>query len=225
MESNEISQAELDGAHPYSPGLLRVYDLWVLGFNNTVVWRCPTRHLRRLYDDNVSGDHLDIGPGTGRHLARAVFPTSQPRITLIDLNQHPLDMAGRRLRERRIEPTTHIASVLRPLPVERRYASVAASLLMHCVPGGWDSKGIAFAHIADATADDGVFFGATVLSHDVPHTRISRATSASFNRRGGFHNEDDDLDGLVGALEKAYADVRVNTIGSIALWTARQPRR
>ncbi|MFD6157938.1 class I SAM-dependent methyltransferase [Nocardia sp. NPDC060256] len=221
----EISQAELDGARPYSPMMLRVYDLYVLGFNNRFVWRCPTKNLRRLYDGNISGDHLDIGPGTGWQLSHAKYPVAHPKVTLVDLNQHPMAMTAHRLRKRGIEPVSHVGSVLQPLPVDRRYASVAASLLMHCVPGNWDSKGIAFRHIADATTDDGVFFGATALSHGVPSTALSRATSRNFQRRNGFHNQDDDLTGLVDALERAFAAVEVNTIGSFALWTARGPRR
>lgn len=221
----DVSQAELDGARPYSPMLLRAYDLWVLGFNNRFVWRCPTKHLRRLYDGNISGDHLDIGPGTGWHLRHATYPVAAPKVTLVDLSEHSMAMTTRRISQRNIEPTSLVGSVLKPLPVDRQYASVAASLLMHCVPGNWDSKGIAFRHIADVTTDDGVFFGATVLSHGVPDTVLSRATAKKFQGLGGFHNQDDDLTGLVGALERAFADVEVNTVGSMALWTARQPRR
>ncbi|MGV9678859.1 class I SAM-dependent methyltransferase [Nocardia sp. NPDC003482] len=225
MESNEISQAELDGAEPYSPTLLRLYDLWVLGFNNSVVWRCPTTHLRKLYDGNVAADHLDIGPGSGWLLAHATYPARRPQVTLVDLNPHSLGMAARRLRRRDIEPVLRTGSVLRPLPVDRRYGSVAASLLLHCVPGTWADKGIAFRHIANATTDDGVFFGATVLSHGVGHTRLSRAVSDAFNKRGAFHNRDDDRDGLVAALGRAFGAVHVDTIGAMALWTAREPRR
>ncbi|MFI6046390.1 SAM-dependent methyltransferase [Nocardia sp. NPDC051321] len=221
----DVSQAELDGARPYSTILLRAYDLWVLGFNNRFVWRCPTKHLRRLYADNISGDHLDVGPGSGWHLSHATYPVAAPKVTLVDLTERSMEMTTRRLRQRDIEPVSHVGSVLQPLPVDRQYASVAASLLMHCVPGTWDTKGIAFRHIADATTDDGVFFGATVLSHGVPDTALSRATAKAFQRRGLFHNQDDDLTGLVDALERAFAAVEVNTIGSTALWTARRPRR
>ncbi|MBF6329067.1 class I SAM-dependent methyltransferase [Nocardia transvalensis] len=225
MGSIDISKDEFDGARAYSPLLLRAYDICVLGFNNSFVWRCPTRNLRRLYDGNVSADHLDIGPGTGWHLRHACYPVAHPKVTLADLNPHPLDMASRRLRRRGIEAVTRVGSVLHPLPVDRRYTSVATSLLMHCVPGGWDSKGVAFRHIADATADDGVFFGATILAHGVPHTRLSRAVQASFNDRGVFHNRDDDLDGLIAALERSFGTVQVDTVGSVALWTARTPKR
>lgn len=223
----DVTAAELEGVRTYSPLFLRVYDLRVLWYNNRFVWRCPTANLGRLYSDNMSDDHLDIGPGTGYHLCHVRYPGDHPQVTLVDLNKNSLHTASRRLlRKRGIESVTCVGSVLAPLPVERRYRSVAASLLMHCVPGAWsDSKGAAFRHIADVTADDGVFFGATVLAHGVSQTRRSRAKIAKLNNCGIMHNQDDDLDGLVRALERAFASVSVRTVGAVSLWTARQPRR
>jgi SAM-dependent methyltransferase len=223
----DISEAELKGIRPYSPIFLRMYDLQVLWFNNRFIWRCPTAELVRLYNDNLSGDHLDVGCGTAYHLRHARYPTEQQQITLVDLNKNSLHESSRRLRGKRgIEAVTHLGSALAPLPVDRRYQSVAANFLMHCIPGTWaQGKGAAFRHIADVTADDGVFFGSSVLAHGVTHTKRSRAKVAEYNDRGIMHNEGDDLDGLTEALARAFAEVSVRTIGAVALWTARQPHR
>lgn len=220
-----ISQAERDGSALYSPKVLSVYDFWVW-FNCRFVWRCALRHTLALYKANMSGDHLDIGTGTGWHLCHTTYPTARPTVTLVDLNQHSLDEASRRLRQRGIEPVARVGSVLQPLPVDRRrFGSVSATWLLHCVPGGWDTKGKAFGHIAEVMADDGVFFGATVLARGVRHTVLSRATLRRFWRSGVFHNAADDLTGLVAALERAFESVEVGTRGSAAVWTARGPRR
>ncbi|MFI6042328.1 class I SAM-dependent methyltransferase [Nocardia sp. NPDC051321] len=220
-----ISQAERAGAALYSSKVLAIYDLWVW-FNCRFVWRCPLRDTLALYDANMSSDHLDIGTGTGWHLCHTTYPTTQPTVTLVDLNPHSLDETSRRLRRRGIDPVARVGSVLQPLPADRRrFRSVSATWLMHCVPGGLDSKGEAFGHIADVMADDGVFFGATVLAGGVPHTALSRATMRRFLRTGVFHNEADDLSGLVAALERAFESVEVGTRGSAAVWTARGPRR
>ncbi|MGY2031315.1 class I SAM-dependent methyltransferase [Nocardia gipuzkoensis] len=223
MNGSQVSRAELDGAAPYSPTLLRVYDRWVLGANNSRVWRCDTSHLLEQYDRSLSGDHLDIGPGTGWFLAHARFDVATPAVELLDLNPAPLAMTSQRLRERGIIARTHHGSVLSSLPVGRQFTSVAANLLMHCVPGGWDTKGIAFEHIAEATTDDGVFFGATVLIE--PTTPLSRTAGAYFRRQGAFHNAADDEPGLRRALEASWGVVQLHRIGQIALWTAREPRR
>ncbi|MBF6215681.1 MULTISPECIES: class I SAM-dependent methyltransferase [Nocardia] len=217
-----VSSAELDGAKPYSPGLLRVYDAWVLGFNNSRVWRCDTSHLLEQYQRLASDSHLDIGPGTGWFLQR-VYQARPAVVELVDLNPHPLAMAASRLRQNGIHARTHQSSVLRPLPVDRTFDSVAASLLMHCVPGGWDEKGVAFQHIADVTTDVGVFFGSTVLAE--PTTALSRAVGHFFRSRGAFHHAADDEAGLRRALEAAWTDVQLRRVGQVALWTARGPRR
>ncbi|MFI7524493.1 SAM-dependent methyltransferase [Nocardia salmonicida] len=221
---DQITAAEAAGAAVYTPGFLRFYDLAVLGFNNFFVWRCPTPNLLQQYNNNVTGNHLDIGPGTGYMLARARFPTTDSvTVALIDLNPSPLQAASAVLRARGIEPTTHEGSVLRPLPLSRQVTSAAASLLMHCVPGSWAEKGVAFQHIANVVTDDGVFFGSTVL--ESPSTVVSRAVGSFFRSRGAFHNGADDEPGLRRALEAAWSEVTVSRVGQLALWTARGPKR
>lgn len=225
MESTDISQAEREGA-AYSSRYLAVYDLRVLKVNCRFVWRCSTKHTLALYNRHMSADHLDIGTGTGWHLCNASYPLEHPRVTLIDLNRPSLDATSRRLRRRGIDAETRVGTVLQPLPVERRrFGSVSSTYLMHCVPGGWDMKGRAFQHIAEITADDGVFFGATVLDSGVPHTPLSRAEMRRLRARGMFHNQSDDLPGLLEALGRAFESVDVGTRGSVALWTAYRPRR
>lgn len=225
MESPDVSQAEREGA-AYSSRYLVIYDLRVLKLNCRFVWRCSTRHTLALYNRHMSADHLDIGTGTGWHLCHATYPVEHPRVTLVDLNRPSLDATSRRLRGRGIDAETRVGTVLQSLPVERRrFGSVSSTYLMHCVPGGWDDKGKAFQHIADVMADNGVFFGATVLDSGVPHTPLSRVELGRLRARGMFHNQSDDLPGLVGALERAFGSVDVGTRGSVALWTARRPRR
>ncbi|WP_225732183.1 MULTISPECIES: class I SAM-dependent methyltransferase [unclassified Nocardia] len=221
-----LDQAERDGAAAYSPRMLAIYDLRVLGFNCRFIWRCSTRHTLALYNRNMSADHLDIGTGTGWHLCHAIYPVEHPRVTLVDLNRNSLAETSRRLQRRGIDPVTRVGTVLQPLPVDgRRFQSISSTYLMHCVPGGWDSKGKAFQHIADVLADDGVFFGATVLNSGVPHNAFSRREMRRLRAHGIYHNESDDLDGLVAALGRAFDSVNVDTRGSAALWTASMPRR
>jgi ubiquinone/menaquinone biosynthesis C-methylase UbiE len=225
MESTDISRAEQEGA-AYSSRYLAVYDLRVLKVNCRFVWRCSTKHTLALYNRHMSADHLDIGTGTGWHLCNASYSVEHPRVTLIDLNRPSLDATSRRLRRRGIDAETRVGTVLQPLPVERRrFGSVSSTYLMHCVPGGWGMKGRAFQHIAEVMADDGVFFGATVLDSGVPHTPLSRAEMRRLRARGMFHNQSDDLPGLLEALGRAFESVDVGIRGSVALWTAHRPRR
>ncbi|QLY30970.1 methyltransferase domain-containing protein [Nocardia huaxiensis] len=224
MTSGTITEAERAGAAIYGYRALRIYDFVVLRVSNSLVWRCPSRRMLASYDAQVSGDHLDIGPGSGWFLREARFPVGETAVTLVDLNPAALEMSTQRLLGRGIEPSCRIGSVVRPLPVERRYRSVAANLVMHCVPGGWAEKGVAFRHIADVMAADGVFFGSTVLARGVRQHPVARWLIRFYNRAGAFQNASDDRAGLEAALRGAFAEVKVVVVGSVALWEARAPR-
>src|SRR5688500_6512051 len=97
----------------YSPLVLGIYDSWVHGINNHFFWKCPTRHLVAPYRTHLTGNHLEIGPGTGYLLDKTGPPGANPRLVLCDMNPHCLQKAGQRLQ--RFQPVTHQADVLRPI--------------------------------------------------------------------------------------------------------------
>lgn len=72
-KTHQPDAAAAAGAAVYSKPLLSGYDLWVLGFSNTFVWRCPTRLLLEFYNEHISGNHLDVGVGTGYSWINAPF--------------------------------------------------------------------------------------------------------------------------------------------------------
>lgn len=98
------------GQAVYSASFLNIYDLWVHGVSNRVLWRCPTERLVAHYDQHVSANHLDVGVGTGLLLDRCSFPTSSPRVVLCDLNENSLAHCAQRIA--RYSPTTVRADVL-----------------------------------------------------------------------------------------------------------------
>ena len=119
------SNAVNAGQAVYSPLVLGFYDLWVLGVSNHLLWRCPTRELRALYDRNVSECHIDVGVGTGYYLDNVPFPVAGPEITLLDLNAHSLAAAARRIA--RYRPKGVQADARQPWPVEGRLATDATN--------------------------------------------------------------------------------------------------
>ncbi|UQB75936.1 class I SAM-dependent methyltransferase (plasmid) [Rhodococcus ruber] len=227
MPRDEVTQAEKDGAALYNRAALAVYDTVVLRWSNGLVWRCPTERLLAHYDRHLSGRHLDIGPGTGWYLQNATYPTPEPEITLMDLNPSTMELTSRRLAGRGIVAAAHTGSVLAPIDIEHGpFESVAANFVMHCVPGAWQDKGVAFGHIADVTAEEGVFFGSTILGRGVPHNLAGKALSTIYNDASNiFSNRQDDRSGLEAALEAAFDNVEVEEIGTVAVFAARGPRR
>lgn len=226
--AEEVSADALrDGYKTYAPGTLRMYDAVVTRFSNQFVWRCPAaRHLRQ-YQDNLSVNHLEIGPGTGWYLAHTPPPTAGAQVTLMDMNAAVLDYAGRNVTRNGYDVRTHTGNILAPIADSiGPFASAAANLVLHCVPGeGWASKGAAFGHIAGRLTDDGVFFGCTILAKGVNRNWLATRLSAAYNGKGIFHNENDDLDGLRAALESAFSEVELEVVGSVGVFSARRPRR
>lgn len=210
------------GAAVYSKPVLRIYDLFVVHFSAARAWRCDCNSMLSQYDDNIGRRHLDVGPGTGWYLEHSK-PPMDAQITLMDLNPNSLTRASSRLGD--IPHRTIIGNVLEPLPESAgMFDSIATNYLFHCVPGGWDAKGAAFAHLSRHLAPDGVLFGSTILGQGVQHNRVGSALMKLYNRRGVFHNENDDAVGLQRALEQHFADVMVTVIGTVALFQARQPQ-
>jgi SAM-dependent methyltransferase len=208
------------GQAVYSPVFLRFYDLFVLGFNGNIAWRCSPGRLVRMYDEHVSARHLDIGVGSGYYLDKCRFPSSAPDITLMDLNPNSLAAASRRIQ--RYGPKTHQGNALEPFGLEAgAFDSIGLNWLLHCMPGDIASKGAVFDHCKTVLAPGGVVFGSTVLNQGVPHNPFSRWMMNVLNSRGAFTNLEDDLAGLQRELDRRFSDVRVEVVGSVAIFAAR----
>jgi len=210
------------GQADYTPLLLRLYDPIVLGPVIRYVWGCPRSRLIEVYRSNIRPRHLDVGPGTGWFLDHAGFP-ADARITILDPNRHVLDMVSHRLQ--RFDPELVEADVLKPLPVTGPFDSAALAAVIHCLPGPTERKARAVANVAATLAPDGVLFGGSVLGSAGPHTRLSRQVLRAFNRRGAFDNLDDSLDSLHSMLDAEFAEVELETLGTVALFRATRPFR
>ena len=210
------------GQSDYTRPLLMAYDRVVIGFVSWFVWRSPPSSLVACYRRNIRGRHLDVGPGTGYFIERSGLPAGSS-VTLVDPNANVLAYASRRLGS--FDLTTVQADVLKPLPVDGPFDSAALSLVIHCLPGPQSRKAEAIANVAAVLAPTGVLFGATVLGRSGPQTWLSHAVLSTFNRRGAFDNLDDTEEGLREMLGASFERFEVETVGSIAIFSATNPRR
>ena len=127
------------GQRVYTPPTLRVYDLFVLGFSNRLVWRCPSARMLERYESHVGARHLDVGVGTGWVSGKCRWPVDRPQITLLDLNENSLSVASNRVR--RYAPATVQANVFDPVDLgDARFDSIGANYLFHCLPGRLEEK-------------------------------------------------------------------------------------
>jgi hypothetical protein len=210
------------GQADYSPLLLKLYDPIVIGFVSWFVWQCPAGPILDGYQKHIRDNHLDVGPGTGYCIDKSGLPDGS-RVTLVDPNTDVLRHASRRLRH--LNVTAVEADALKPLPVDGPFGSAALNLVIHCLPGPMSRKAMAVANVAATLAPDGVLFGASVLGRSGQHSWLARRVLSAFNRRGAFDNLDDSEEGLREILRSSFGQVRLETVGSIAIFSATDPRQ
>jgi ubiquinone/menaquinone biosynthesis C-methylase UbiE len=215
-------KAVRDGYEAYNRRALNFYDLFVFKGSSPLAWRCPANSLIELYNQSLGARHLELGVGTGYLMTHARFPVSNPKITLIDMNEATLDYTAERMRF--FECAKIVGNALEPLPVpEGSHDSAALSLLLHCIPGSLLEKGVAIKHAAAAVRPGGVVFGSTVLSSGVPVSRTGRWLMKNLNAKGIFHNDRDSLEDLRAVLEQNFADFELYNRGCVGLFRARNP--
>ena len=218
-----MSENTQPGARIYSRLVLRLYDLYVVHFSNSVIWRCPRDRMLALYQQHLGRRHLDVGPGTGWYLRHAELP-GDIELTLMDLNANSLSVASTRITGHPSQ--TLVADALQPLPAPiGPFDSIGTNFLFHCLPGSWPQTSRALDHLADRLTDDGVLFGSTILGKDVQHTPIGRLLLAAYNRSGIFDNRHDDAAGLAQVLSQHFTNVSVDVVNTVALFSARGPIR
>ncbi len=210
------------GQQHYTPRFLTIYDPLVLWFFARLVWRCPTPRLVQHYARHVGRRHLDVGPGTGYFLAHAPLPPGA-EVLLVDANPHVLAHAARRLAH--LHPAVLRADICTQLPIERRFDSVGLNYVLHCLPGPMSQRAAVIRQLATLLEPEGVLFGATVLGTPALHTWFSRTALRVNNYRGIFDNLTDTEDALHTILNASFAAVVIEVVGSVAIFTATQPRR
>ena len=208
------------GQAVYTKRTLAAYDFVVLGVSNRFLWKCPTQQLVDHYNKHVTANHLDVGVGTGYFLDRCQFPSSTPRVALMDLNSGTLEFASQRIA--RYKPETYHRNVLEPISFDGgKFDSVGMNYLLHCVPGSIESKSVAFDHLMAVMNPNAVLFGSTLLQGGVPRNWFAKRLMDAYNKRGIFSNQRDDLEGLKRALTKRLRDVSVEVTGCAALFAGR----
>jgi ubiquinone/menaquinone biosynthesis C-methylase UbiE len=215
-------QDTIAGQAVYSPWVLALYDWWVLGISNQWIWRCPTRHLLDHFNRHITANHLDIGVGTGYFLDHVQFPSTTPRLALLDLNPTCLQVAAKRVA--RYTPATFQTNILESLNLETpHFDSISLNYILHCLPGTLQTKAIVFDHLNTILNPGGVIFGSTLLHDcDQPHW-IADHLMQTYNAKKIFSNDEDHEEELRTLLTQRFSDVSIERKGYAALFSARNP--
>jgi len=202
-----------------------LYDLSLYRFITNKIWCCPTERLLDNYADNITNNHLEIGVGSGYFLHHTLCADFLNRLALLDLNKRCLTKSARRLKV--YKPVTLHQSALSPFsPAIGGYSSVGMNYVLHCIPGSFgDNRGI-FDNVHAALADNGVFFGATLLPGRANGRLAARAFMRLLNLVGIFRNDTrrtndkHRVEDLKGVLESVFAKVELTLVGDAVIFCA-----
>jgi len=212
------SKAALNGAAVYSNVLLSIYDVEVLMFEMSCIFKCSPRKILELYNKQVSDRHLDVGVGTGYFLDKCGFPVEHPVVHLMDLNPNSLQWTSDRIR--RYHPVSHHWNVLEPVQKDLPlFNSIGAANFPHCLPGGMLNKEVVFKNLSRFLNKGGVFFGATVLGQGVDAGLLYRFSNPIYNRLSVFSNLNDNAADLEKILSNNFRTYSLDVVGSYAFFT------
>jgi hypothetical protein len=200
---------------------LHVYDPLIVNLVAPRVWDCSPDALVEHYRKHVTSNHADVGVGTGYFLDRCGFDSSQPRLALIDLQANCLEHAARRLA--RYRPQTYVRDALRPIEgvPGGPFDSITLGGIIHCLAGDLSQKSRIFDTVAPLARAGTKIFGYTLVYDGVSLRARRRLVHGVLNRLRVVDNKNDRLCDLHRELSTRFTDCKVETIGCMALFSAR----
>jgi hypothetical protein len=218
---NDATVATKRSQQFFNKGSLVFYDFLLYGMISRYAWGCSIKRLEAHYRQYVRHNHLEVGVGTGFLLNRAQFDCLKPRLALMDLSAACL--AKTRLKVARYAPETYIQNLLQPIGLKiAPFDSIGINYVMHCVPGGFQEKGIAFSHLASLLSENGVLFGTTVLSDNIQKNWLAKPFMWLMNYLGVFNNRGDNAEDLKAYLETHFQLVVFEIVGVVAFFGVKR---
>lgn len=207
------------GQAVYTPKMLGLYDFLILRVIVPYIWKCPIGSRIRLYNANITSNHLEVGVGSGFYLENTIFPNNNPRLALMDLNPNCLKHTSNRLA--RYNPKSYRVNILEPIDLDiEKFDSIALNAVIHCLPGTMQSKIVVFDHLKKLLNPGGVIFGSTVLNIGVEKNWLTNWFMKLYNDRKIFTNLNDDLATLERGLNERFSNVELEVTGTVAIFRA-----
>ncbi len=200
---------------------LPFYDLVLYGLVSRHAWGMPIARLDTHYQRYTRSNHLEVGVGTGYLLDRVDFPSGPARLALMDLSEPCLERTARRVA--RHAPEAYVQNLLEPMQHQLApFDSIALNYVMHCVPGSFAEKHVAFLHLATLLGPHGVLFGTTVLGQGVRKNLLARPAMWLLNTIGLFINQHDNARDLERFLREHFQVLEFDVVGVVALFAIKR---
>lgn len=204
----------------FNKASLLFYDLLLYGAISKYAWGSSIQRLDSHYKKYVRHNHLEVGVGTGFLLNRVEFDSAHPRLALMDLSRECLMKTKHKVV--RYAPDTYIQNLLEPIRYRiDKFDSIGINYVMHCVPGSFKEKGVAFAHLQPLLSENGVLFGTSVLSEHVHKNVLAKPFMWLMNALGVFNNRSDNAYDLHRCLEAHFQVIEFEVVGVTAFFAVR----
>lgn len=198
---------------------LFAYDYLVNDLNCNLVWQCEKNNIVQNYVSNITGNHIEIGPGTGYFLQNEQFNTLQ----LIDINNDILVNSGQNLKKNSIEIQSHCHNIFSYTLTHLKPAdSIGLSYVLHCVPGKIEDnvKNL----INNIHFDKYILFGASVIKDPEERNMFAEIELFWLNKLGIFNNHGDTYKGLQKYLQESGFEYNLRLEGYVAIFHIRIDR-
>jgi Methyltransferase domain len=204
----------------FNKGSLFFYDFLLYGVISKYAWGSSIQRLDSHYKKYVRHNHLEVGVGTGFLLNRVVFDSAHPRLALMDLSRECLEKTKRKVA--RYSPETYLQNLLEPIQHKiDKFDSIGINYVMHCVPGNFKEKGVAFTHLQALLSENGILFGTTVLSEDIHQNLLAKPFMWLMNSLGVFNNRGDNARDLNECLERHFQLIEFEVVGVTAFFAVK----
>lgn len=206
------------GATVYTRKSLRIYDLLVHGLSNRLIWRCPARKLIQHGQQYFSGNHLEIGIGSGKLFRKIAGNKEFERLVLADVNQDCLDFAQEVLGNHQPEIWRLNLIDDDDFSANQGFHSIGLNYVLHCLPISLEEKVELCRKLAtQCLAEGGVLFGSTLFA-DLNANFLSKRLMNFYNRKGIFGNTDDHWSSFVELMKETGHDFVHQNIGCVCLF-------
>lgn len=190
--------------------LLNNYDYFVNNLNCKYVWKCNQNIIKDLYKNNLSKNHIEIGPGTGYFLKQNQFDS----LYLLDINNDILNDSFKNLKnnsKKIVKINKNIFNKNNQLKINN-VNSIGLSYVLHCVPNTLD---ISLNYLVNnLNKKDVTLFGSTVIP---TNTNFLASSELYFlNKLGIFNNLNHNLEQLKN-FSKNY-DHEINVVGNVLVF-------
>ncbi|VVU94689.1 hypothetical protein CPAV1605_414 [seawater metagenome] len=193
---------------------LKYYDYLVNNINCKYVWKCDKSHILNNYKNNMSNNHLEIGPGTGYFLKK--FSCNNTKLTLMDINDNILNYSHGNL----INNFKSINSINHNIFQKEfygNYKSVGINYVLHCIPGRIEDNVQIL--IDNLQPKDCTIFGSSVITDTELVSILAKGELYFLNKFQIFNNKNDKSINLIRYLKNKNYNFNYEIIGNVMIFS------